>query len=50
MIAFDEYMDDITHVNYPGAKTAIDEFFADKPFDLRRDKHYGKYYIIKPRD
>lgn len=50
VIAFDEYMDGITHVNYPGAKTAIDEFFANRPFDLRRDKHYGKYYIIKPRD
>lgn len=50
VIAFDEYMDGITHVNYPGAKTAIDEFFADKPFALRRDKQYGKYYVIKPRD
>jgi hypothetical protein len=49
VIAFDEYMDGITHVNYPGAKQAIDEFFADKPFELRRDKHYGKYYVIKPR-
>lgn len=50
VIVFDEYMDGITHMNYPGAKKAIDEFFADEPFDLRRDKHYGKYYIIKPRD
>lgn len=50
VIVFDEYMDGITHVNFPGAKTAIDEFFADKPFNIQRDKHYGKYYIIKPRD
>ena len=50
VIAFDEYMDGIAHVNFPGTKTAIDEFFANRPFDFRRDKHYGKYYIIKPRD
>ena len=50
VIAFDEYMDGLTHVRFPGAKTAIDEFFADKTFDLRRDKHYGKYYVVKPRD
>ena len=50
VIAFDEYMDGITHVNYPGAKKAIDEFFADKPFDLRRDQHYSKYYVMKTRD
>lgn len=49
VIAFDEYMDGITHLGFPGAKKAIDEFFSDKPFDLRRDKHYGKYYVVKPR-
>jgi len=50
VIAFDEYMDGITHVNFPGAKMAIDEFFADRSFNLKRDKHYGKYYVMKPRD
>lgn len=50
VIAFDEYMDGWTHVAFPGAKTAIDDFFADKPFNIQRDKYYGKYYLIKPRD
>ena len=50
VIAFDEYMDGITHLNFPGAKKAIDEFFADRAFHLRRDKRYGKYYLIKPRE
>jgi len=50
VIAFDEYMDGMTNVNFPGAKRAIDEFFADKPFNLKRDKHYGKYYVTKSRD
>lgn len=32
----------------PGAKTANDEFFANKPVETFRDQVYGKYYAVKP--
>lgn len=45
VILFDEYHDS----NFPGAKQAIDAFFADKPEKpLRYDKYgYVRYYTIK---
>lgn len=49
VIAFDEYMDGRTNVDFPGAKAAIDEFFRDKRVEIRRDKRYGKYFAVKPR-
>jgi O-methyltransferase len=49
VVVFDEYMDGITHVAFPGAKKAIDEFFLDKGVKIRKDKRYGKYYVVKPK-
>ncbi len=42
LILFDEYEDP----NFPGARAAIDEFFANKPEKPVRHK-YGKYRVIK---
>ncbi len=48
VILFDEYMRGMDQIKYPGAKQAIDEFFADKGVSPQRDVHSGKYYVIKP--
>jgi hypothetical protein len=47
VIAFDEYMGTNEHYKFPGAKKAIDEFFANRPIKLQRDQVWGKYYIVK---
>ena len=47
VIAFDEYMGTREHYNFPGAKKAIDEFFADRVERIERDYSYGKYYAVK---
>jgi hypothetical protein len=31
----------------PGAKKAIDEYFAGKPYKIERDSQYGKYFLVK---
>ena len=49
IIAFDEYMDGRTNIAFPGAKRAIDEFFSNKAVEIQRDKHYGKFFVVKPR-
>lgn len=45
LILFDEYED----LTFPGAKPAIDEFFADKPEEPVRYEDYGyvKYHVVK---
>lgn len=45
LILFDEYEDE----TFPGAKVAIDEFFADKPEEVVRYENYGyvKYHVVK---
>jgi len=48
IIAFDEYMSTFEYLNFPGARTAIDEFFADKKMKIIRDPVFGKYYTVKP--
>jgi hypothetical protein len=50
VIAFDEYMGSFEHHDFPGAKKAIDEFFADQPVEILRDEVFGKYYMVKPAD
>ena len=50
VIAIDEYMDTFDHMNFPGAKKAVDEFLANRHIqaDIVRDVASGKYYFIKP--
>lgn len=47
IVMFDEYMNEDEAVKCPGAKKAIDEFFAGKPYRIQRDPHYGKYFLLK---
>jgi hypothetical protein len=49
VIAFDEYMGTWEHYPFPGAKQAIDEYLARTGWELRRDREFGKYYVVKPR-
>jgi hypothetical protein len=48
VIAFDEYMGTFEHVDFPGAKQAIDEFCNRRGVTLQRDRAFGKYYAVKP--
>ena len=48
VIAFDEYMGSFEHHGFPGAKKAVDEFFADKDVTIQRDETFGKYFVVKP--
>ena len=48
IIMFDEYMGTIEHEHFPGAKKAVDEFFADLDVRIERDVAFGKYYLVKP--
>lgn len=45
LIMFDEYLDP----NFPGAKTAVDNFFADKPEDVELYSHFGyeRCFVVK---
>jgi hypothetical protein len=45
IIVFDEYHRE--GEMFPGAPRAIDEFFADKPEELVKDRLYGKFYVVK---
>ena len=45
IITFDEYLRE--SLAFPGAMKAIDEFFSDKNDRFYKDKHYGKYYVVK---
>ena len=48
IIAFDEYMSTFEYLHFPGARKAIDEFFANKKIRILRDVVFGKFYVIKP--
>ncbi len=48
LVVFDEYLGQMEAINWPGAKKAVDEYFADKPVKIERDELYNKYYLIKP--
>lgn len=45
LIMFDEYLDP----NFPGAKTAVDNFFADKPENVELYSHFGyeRCFVVK---
>lgn len=49
VVAFDEYMNTLEHEKFPGAKAAIDEFFAERHVSIQRDVASGKYFLIKPQ-
>ena len=43
IVAFDEYRDPI----WPGATSAIDEFFADRPEEIAKSPVTDLYYVVK---
>lgn len=43
VVMFDEY----DEPKFPGAKKAIDEYFAGSGYTILKDKIYGKYFLIK---
>lgn len=47
VVLFDEYMNRGDEIYCPGAKKAIDEYFAGKPYKIERDQIYGKYFVVK---
>lgn len=47
IILFDEYMNSIDHLKFPGARKAIDEFLGDQARCIRRDADTGNYYYVK---
>ena len=46
IILFDEYMNTAEYEKFPGARKAIDDFFAGRE-PILRDPLCGKYYAIK---
>lgn len=48
IILFDEYTGNKSDTIWPGAKKAIDEFFADKNARVECAEPYQKYYVVKP--
>ncbi|MFO1067384.1 MAG: TylF/MycF/NovP-related O-methyltransferase [Geminicoccaceae bacterium] len=48
VILFDEYLGTREHAYFPGARKAIDEFFADRKHEISRDAISGKYFITVP--
>jgi hypothetical protein len=44
IVLFDEYADT---AKFPGAKKAIDEYFKNTHYKLRKDTFSNKYYLIK---
>ena len=49
LILFDEYLGTMEFFNFPGAKKAVDEYFAKTPgySCVQRDPYRGKYYVRK---
>jgi len=43
VVLFDEYGED----NWPGAKKAVDEFFAQTSHEILKEEKSGKYYVVK---
>ena len=46
-VLFDEYAREQDLVKCPGAKRAIDEYFAGTPYAIKRDPLYPRYYLLK---
>ncbi len=46
VVTFDEYIRE-SHA-FPGARKAIDEFFAGRDVAFEKDRFYGKYFVRKP--
>ncbi len=44
VVLFDEYGEEL---KFPGAKKAIDEYFAGSPYKIEMDFPTGKYYLVK---
>jgi hypothetical protein len=49
VVMFDEYRNPGERGNFPGARTAIDEYFARTPYKVRQDSFCGKYFLVKDR-
>lgn len=47
VVLFDEYLETLEHISFPGAQKAIDEYFGEKKSLIRRDRISGKYYMIR---
>lgn len=46
IVTFDEYIRE-SHA-FPGARKAIDKFFAGRDVTFEKDRFYGKYFVRKP--
>lgn len=49
IVMFDEYMNEDEAIKCPGAKKAIDGYFADQTHRIQRDPYYGKYFLVRER-
>lgn len=47
VVLFDEYANRTDETKFPGARKAIDEYFAGTPHRLSRDGATGKFYLVK---
>lgn len=47
VVAFDEYLNTFELLHWPGARKAIDEYFAGRPEQIMRDERSGKYFLSK---
>jgi hypothetical protein len=47
VILFDEYANAAEVEKFPGAKKAIDEYFAGTNDKIERDQIFGKYFLVK---
>jgi len=47
VVLFDEYENGSENIKFPGAKKAIDEYFEHTNHRLLRDRHSGKYFLVK---
>ena len=47
VVIFDEYGNSLDHQHFAGAKRAIDEYLSGTGEIVRRDKMYGKWYVVK---
>jgi len=48
IIAFDEYVNTMQLISFPGAQKAIDEYLGETHSLILSDKETGQYYLVKP--
>lgn len=48
IVAFDEYVNTLQLLNFPGAQKAIDEYLGDQAGMIQSDRETGQYYLVKP--